>query len=198
MIRSLRGVVVSVDGGAIIMDVSGFGIEVMASGTLLASAVPGESMTCSAWLHATDSGMSMFGFSDDVERALFVEIMKVKNMGPKTSIALLRHLEVSVLVSAILAGDANRLAVPGIGPKTADQICYEMRPRVEKRFAHLAEAGAASALRGPDAEVVDGLVGLGFSRAEAARAVAASRAEASGAQLTEEALMMAALSRLKR
>lgn len=201
MIRTLSGTVLRVDADAITLDVSGFGLEVFASGTLLAAARVGEFLTCTAYLQASEAGMALFGFSDEAERALFLEITQVKTMGGKLSIALLRHLGARDVVSAILAEDASRLSVPGLGPKRAERICFELRSKMEKKFASLvgAEIPAIGGRGGIDAGVVSGLVGLGFSQSEAVYAVSACRAESGEDRAwTEETLMMSALGKLQR
>jgi Holliday junction DNA helicase RuvA len=199
MIHSLRGTVLSVGVEIICLDVAGFGIEVYATGSLLASAVAGEELSCLAWLQVSDAGMAMFGFSDESERALFLEITQVKTMGGKLSVTLLRHLDAGTIVSAIMASDASRLAVPGLGPKRAERICFELRPKIEKKFAHLASGGTEIKQYGPaDSEVISGLVGLGFSQGEAARAVSLCRSEDGDREWSEEDLMMASLARLQR
>lgn len=199
MIRSLTGLVLANDGDAIVLDVAGFGLEVFATGQLLSSAVVGESLTCRAYLQVTDSGMSLFGFADEVERALFLELTQVKTMGGKLSIALLRHLDAGAVVAAILADDVNRLAVPGIGPKRAERICFELRSKVEKKFAQLASGAPVAGRRGSvDSEVVSGLVGLGFSQSEAVNAVASTRASDPDRAWAEDELMMSALSKLQK
>lgn len=199
MIRSLSGTVLSTTPDAICLDVSGFGIEVYASGTLLASAQVGEPLTCAAYLQVSDAGIAMFGFSDEAERALFLEITQVKTMGGKLSIALLRHLDVQSIVSAILAEDSSRLAVPGLGPKRAERICFELRSKVEKKFAAFASGAPVAGGRGStDASVVTGLVGLGFAQSEAVHAVSRCRAEDPDRVWTEEDLMMSALGKLQK
>lgn len=200
MIRMLSGTVLSVDADSICLDVAGFGLEVFASGSLLAAARPNEPLTCQAYLQVSDAGMALFGFSDDAERALFLEITQVKTMGGKLSIALLRHLGVETIVSAILAEDSQRLAVPGLGPKRAERICFELRSKVEKKFAAFGVTAPLSAGRGSmDSEVVLGLIGLGFSQGEAARAVSACRAEGGeDKSWTDEELMKSSLARLQR
>jgi Holliday junction DNA helicase RuvA len=185
---------------SICLDVSGFGIEVYASGTLLSSAVVGEFLSCRAYMHVSEAGISMFGFSDETERELFLEITQVKTMGGKLSVALLRHLDAQSIVSAILTGDHSRLSVPGLGPKRAERICFELRSKIEKKFASLAVPGAhapriAGSLEG---EVTSGLVGLGFSQDEAAHAVSQSRLADSSREWNEEDLMMSALNKLQR
>lgn len=199
MIRSLSGTVLSVEADAICLDVSGFGLEVYATGTLLAMARVGEPLTCVAYLQVNDAGMALFGFSDEVERALFLEITQVKTMGGKLSIALLRHLDAETIVSAILAEDCSRIAVPGLGPKRAERICFELKSKVEKKFAALAAGVPSAAGRGSmDGGVIAGLVGLGFTQSEAVHAVSRCRADAPDREWTEEELMMAALGRLQR
>jgi Holliday junction DNA helicase RuvA len=199
MIRRLSGVVLSVDDEVICLDVSGFGIEVYATGSLLASAAEGENLRCLAHLQVSDAGMAMFGFSSETERALFLELTQVKTMGGKLSIALLRHLQARDVIAAITSQDPSRLSVPGLGAKRAERICFELASKIEKKFAALADGGAPRTGGGSaDGEVIGGLVGLGFSQAEAARAVALCRAEGGDRAWTEEDLMMSALGRLQR
>lgn len=199
MIRSLSGTVISVDDSVICLDVSGFGLEVYASGSLLAQAQAGEPLFCRAYLQVSDAGPTLFGFANDVERELFQELTQVKTMGGKLSIALLRHLDVESIVSAILSEDPMRLAVPGLGPKRAQRICFELQAKVEKKIAPMIGAEASVAVGGSvDRFVVAGLTGLGFSQSEAVRAVTACRAEREGSECSEEDLMKSALSLLQK
>jgi Holliday junction DNA helicase RuvA len=199
MIRCLSGTVLSVGEDSICLEVAGFGIEVFATSSLISSAVTGEPLRCPAYLQVSDAGMTMFGFSSEMERALFLEITHVKTMGGKLSIALLRHLDAPSIISAIMSSDSIRLAVPGLGPKRAERICFELRSKIEKKFASLADgvlparAGAAA-----DNEVIGGLMGLGFSQNEALRALSLCRSEDTDRDWTEEDLMMSALGKLQR
>ena len=199
MIRSLSGTVISIDDGTVCLDVAGFGIEVFASGSLLSSAVVGEPVQCLAYLQISDSGMAMYGFSNETERALFLEITQVKTMGGKLSITLLRHLGAQDVISAIMSSDPSRLSVPGLGAKRAERICFELRSKIEKKFPSFTEDGVPVHTVGSvDGEVIGGLMGLGFSQAEASRAVTLCRSEGGEREWTEEDLMMSALSRLQR
>jgi Holliday junction DNA helicase RuvA len=200
MIRSLSGTAIAVDDETITLDVSGFGLEVFASGSLLSRAVAGEFLSCAAYLQVTDSGMNLFGFSDERERALFLEITQVKTMGGKLSIALLRHLDAETIVQAILAEDSSRLAVPGLGPKRAERICFELKSKAEKKFSLMfgAPVYTAGGKGSFDSGVVAGLVGLGFSQSESVRAVSLSKSESPEREWTEEELMKSALTKLQR
>ncbi|MDR3321065.1 MAG: Holliday junction branch migration protein RuvA [Synergistaceae bacterium] len=199
MIHSLSGTVLNVEEDCVVLDVSGFGLEVFSSGSLLLSARAGEFLSCVAYLQVSDASMALFGFSDERERALFLEITQVKTMGGKLSISLLRHLDADAIISAILAGDSSRLAVPGLGPKRAERICFELKSKVEKKFGAIAGGVRRAEGRGSiDAEVVSGLVGLGFSQNEALHALSSCRAESPEREWTEETLMMSSLARLQR
>ncbi|MDR1481807.1 MAG: Holliday junction branch migration protein RuvA [Synergistaceae bacterium] len=199
MIRSLSGRVISIEDDVICLDVSGFGLEVFGSGALMAQANAGDLMTCAAYLQASDSGMTLFGFADETERALFLEITRVKTMGGKLSIALLRHLGADEIISAILTGDSARLAVPGLGPKRAERVCFELRSKMEKKFAFTKGVDVRLARRSSvDSGVMDALAALGFTRSEAVSALSACKAEAGERTWTEEELMKAALVRLQR
>lgn len=199
MIRSLSGTVTAIEDEIILLDVSGFGIELYATGSLMSAAVEGEPLTCNAYLQASEAGMTMFGFMDATERALFLEITKVPTVGGKMAIALLRRLDAHTIISAILAEDAARLTVPGIGRTRADKICVNLRGKIEKKFAHVTAGVPMTAGRGSiDREVAAALVGLGFSQSEAVRAVSASRVEDADREWEEEALLMSALSKLQK
>lgn len=199
MIRSLYGTVISADAESICLDVSGFGLEIFASGSLLASARVGEFLRCQTYMQISDAGAALYGFSDDTERALFLDITGVKTMGGKLSIAILRHLETDAILRSIISGDAARLAVPGVGTKRAERICFELKSKAEKKFGPLMGQDARGIPAGGfGGSVVMGLMGLGFSQGEAAGAVAQCRSDAGDRALSEEELMMAALNTLNR
>jgi Holliday junction DNA helicase RuvA len=202
VIRSLSGTVTAVGDECVTLDVSGFGLEVFASGSLLANAARGSFLTCAAYLQVADSGMTLFGFSDMEERALFIELTQVKTMGGKLSIALLRHLDAHAVVQAIISGDSSRLAVPGLGPKRAERICFELKSKAQKKFGSMLSApgsGQGEGVMGSlESGIVAGLVGLGFSHGEALRSISSSKAESPGREWTEEELMKSALAKLQR
>lgn len=202
MINSLRGTVLSIEKESFTLDVAGFGLEVFATKSLLGGgAVSGEELTCYAYLQISDAGLSLFGFSNERERALFLELLQVKTMGGKLSITLLRHLGTEEILQAISAGNAAMLGVPGLGPKRAERICFELKDKLSKKFAGIATDGAATGASevALDVTVVDALTGLGFTQSESARAISMTRANAPvGTGWTEESLLMAALGLLQR
>ncbi|MEG1604016.1 MAG: Holliday junction branch migration protein RuvA [Cloacibacillus sp.] len=198
MINFLRGTLTDIAKESIILDVSGFGIEVFPTKALLESAVLGEETKCFAWLQISDAGLSMFGFATKTERDFFLELLQVKTVGGKLAITLMRHLDIAQIIGAIKADNVSMLTVPGFGAKRAERICFELKAKIEKNFADIADAGAS--VRGSfDSFVRDALTGLGFSHGECAKAIATAKAQAEDdVQWTEESLLMASLSILQK
>lgn len=199
MISSLRGTVISKNGDAVILDVSGFGVEVFSTKSLLTQAVVGEELFCCTYMQISDAGAAMFGFTSEREKTLFLELLQVKTVGGKLAITLLRHLDTEQVLQAISSGSTATLSVPGLGAKRAERICFELKTKIAKKFTdvpNLAESGGTLSF---DAFVMDALTGLGFTQSEAIRALAVSKASAdSEIPWTEESLLKASLSILQR
>jgi holliday junction DNA helicase RuvA len=125
----------------------------------------GRPVTLFAHLIVRDDALLLYGFATEEERDLFLLLIGVQSVGPKMALAVLSGGPPRDLLAAVAAGDTARLqAAPGIGKRTADRIVVELREKV----------GAAPddpivISRGDDPRMLarDGLVGLGFSAAEA-------------------------------
>ena len=113
----------------------------------------------------------LFGFATADEKALFAKLTSVSGVGPKIALAILSGASVSELAMAIAGGDAKRIAsVKGVGKKTAEKICVELRDKVGE-FAFAAKGGGAAAspvLR----DALAALRALGFNEETSAKMVA--------------------------
>ena len=199
MINFLRGTLAEISKESIILDVSGFGIEVYPTKALLAAAVVGEEMTCRTYMQVSDAGIAMFGFANETERDFFMELLHVKTIGGKLAIMLMRYLDLPRIVEAIKTGNVSALSVPGLGAKRAERICFELRSKVEKEFASIGAEISGGAASSFDSFVAEALSGLGFSHGECARAIATAKAQAGDDETwTEESLLKAALGILQR
>ena len=148
MINFLRGTLAEISKESIIIDVSGFGVEVYPTKALLASAVVGEEIKCRTYMQVSDAGIAMFGFANETERDFFMELLHVKTIGGKLAIMLMRYLDLARIVESIKAGNVSALSVPGLGAKRAERICFELKSKVEKEFASIgAEIRSALVLR---------------------------------------------------
>ena len=126
----------------------------------------GKEVSLHTHLHVREDNISLYGFATEEELALFQSFLGVTGIGPKLALALLSGLPPQRLAVAIESGDTDLLTqVPGVGKKTAQRLVLELKGRLEI-------AAAAPAAEG-DGQVVSALTNLGYSLAEASRAVSA-------------------------
>ncbi len=128
--------------------------------------------------------ISVFGFSTLEERWLFQQLVTVNGVGPKLAITVLSASRPEMIRRAVAEGDSDRLkTIPRIGSKIADRIVLELKKKLGEElpeFTTSSAGGPASDIR----SAVDALTALGFSRAEAEKAV--DRARQRGATGVEE------------
>lgn len=174
MITFLDGELVEKEPGRIVLDVHGIGYEVavpLSSHERLPPA--GARCRVATWLCIREDAHSLFGFATQEERALFVLLMSVSGIGPKTALNALSGMSVRELKGAIAGGDAKRISsVPGIGRKTAERLILELKDKIPAGEA--AEAMAGGDDRPTDVRARDGvlaLIALGFKQADAQAAV---------------------------
>ena len=113
----------------------------------------------------------LFGFATADEKALFAKLTSVSGVGPKIAIAILSGASISELAMAIAGGDAKRIsAIKGVGKKTAEKICVELREKVgEFAFSARGDKTAAAPLV---SDALAALRALGFNEETSAKMVA--------------------------
>ncbi|NLI96606.1 MAG: Holliday junction branch migration protein RuvA [Synergistaceae bacterium] len=189
MLRSLFGQVLRVEDEVVVIDVNGLGIEVHCSRRAIESCAEGEMARIQTFLLVNESGISLFGFADDEERRLFLQLLAVKGIGGRMAMSLLRAESPGTLIRAILSSDLETLTrVPGVGRKTAERLCFELRERLAKSFPSFTFEAKETASSPAGNEVIEALIGLGFSRHEAAAAVRNALAQAGDGAREEEIL----------
>ena len=198
MLRSIYGQVLQVQDDVVVLDVGGLGFETHCSRRAAEACVEGEMARIQTFLLVSESGISLFGFVDDEERRLFLELLAVKGVGGRMAMTLLRAEAPQILVKAILSSDMGTLTrIPGVGRKTAERLCFELRERLARDFPVLSGERIEMAASLSGNEVVDALLGLGFSRPEASGAVRSAMTQA-GENAREEEILEAALRLLNR
>ncbi len=197
MIGYLRGKVAYLSPDYVLLDVNGVGYEVVCSGAAfsrLSGVKKGEEGEVYTYLQVKEDGVTLFGFSDPKEKALFLRLTSVQGVGAKMAIGVLSALRPEELMEAIATADVKRLtAAKGLGKKTAERIVLELHGKisVDELLGGADEPSSKSAkpVSREDEDAVAALMGLGFTRQESARAV--ERARESGAKTVEEILAAA-------
>lgn len=198
MIQYVRGTVGRRAEDHIVIDVGGIGIRVEAAPATVAEVAIGEQREVPTSLVVREDSWTLYGFSDTDEREVFDLVQTVSGIGPRTAQALVATLTGDGLRTAVQRQDATTvMTVPGIGRKGAQRILLELADRLGPPRGAQAPVAARPATLGWHEDVVQGLVGLGWSQREAEAAVAAV-ADQVAPDATVAVVLKAALRELQR
>jgi Holliday junction DNA helicase RuvA len=168
MIASLRGTITAVTLKSVVVEVAGVGYRVFATGQTLASFDVGADCHLFTHHHQREDGQELYGFRTIQELEMFELLLTVNGVGPKSALGVLSRATVADISRAVHAGETSLLTkVSGIGAKTAERIVRELNGKLEAPAA-----GSATSVQGGDDEVVAALEQLGFTVAEARKALA--------------------------
>lgn len=159
MISRIRGELVDVGLDHAVVDCGGVGYLLHVSAQTSAKLPTlGSDVYLHAHLISRDDSMNLYGFSDADERSLFQALLGVSSVGPKVALAVVGSAAPGALRAAIAGGDVARLqAVPGVGKRTAERICVDLREQI----GDFVVASGDTTGESPRALARDGLLGLG-------------------------------------
>jgi Holliday junction DNA helicase RuvA len=182
MIASVHGLVAAVGPDGAVIEVGGVGLAVSCAPATLARLRVGEPARLATSLVVREDSLTLYGFPDDDERALFELLQTAAGVGPKVAQAVLAVLVPREVRRAVATADyATLTKVPGIGRKGAERIVLDLRDRIgaidDGAAAPGSRTGAVSAVAPWRDQVGHALAGLGFtgSEAQAALDVVAAR-----------------------
>jgi Holliday junction DNA helicase RuvA len=212
MISHLAGTVAAVAPEGAVIEVGGVGLLVQCTPGTLATLRPGEHARVATSLVVREDALTLFGFTTDDERDVFVLLQTASGVGPPLALAMLAVFTPDALRRAVLSEDVAALTrVPGIGRKGAQRIVLELAGRLGAPGSGSTGDGGAvvASRRGVPApwrdQVRTGLVNLGWQARDADHAIAAVEADladadgGAGAQEADAAVMLrAALRKLSR
>jgi Holliday junction DNA helicase RuvA len=183
VIASVRGLVSALGPDGAVMEVGGVGLWVLCSPGTLARLRVGEQARLATSLVVREDSLTLFGFADDDERALFELLQTANGVGPKLAQTMLAVHPPRELRRAIATSDyATLVAVPGIGRKGAERIVIELRDRIgsiDGSDSHMGGVGVAAVAPWRD-QLAHALAGLGFSTREASEAIDVVAADVAG------------------
>ncbi len=197
MIGYLKGKVKLLAPEYVLLEVGGIGYEVVCSGAAfskLSSVLKEDEGEVYTYMQVKEDGITLFGFADMQEKALFLRLTSVQGVGAKMAIALLSAMRPNEISEAIVTADSKRLsAVKGLGKKTAERIILELHGKISAEELMGSEGASIKVAPAPknaeDEDALSALMGLGFTRQESARAV--ERAKAAGATSVEQIISVA-------
>lgn len=171
MITSIHGILEASRADHVIIRVGGFSVRVFVPvSTLNRLGDTGEEITLQTHFQVREDGMALYGFSAEEERNAFEQLLAVSGVGPKVALALLSVMDAKTLYKAIADEDQQRLALaPGVGKRLAARLILELKGKLPSLTA-LGGIGVSPSGK-LQSEVLEALMGLGYTAAEAQAAL---------------------------
>lgn len=168
MISYLKGTISYIGESFIEVNNNDIGYKIFVAGELLNKVKLDQEIEVFCYQNVKEDVLDLYGFDSRDKLYLFEKLVSVSGIGPKTGLGVLALATVEEIESAIIRGDASILTkVSGIGKKTAERIVLELKNKFSKSTEIIGQTDNQS----EDADVIDGLVGLGYPIDEARKAL---------------------------
>jgi Holliday junction DNA helicase RuvA len=141
VIARLRGVLAGKGVDHLVLDVNGVGYLVFSPTNQLLGLGEGEELELHISTLVREDAITLYGFQSMEDRDVFNILRGVNKIGPKSALSILSGMGMEALASAVAADDIRSLSkVPGIGKRTAERLCLELKDKLPAHFrvAHLA------------------------------------------------------------
>jgi Holliday junction DNA helicase RuvA len=168
MIATLRGEITQVEDNAIIIETGGVGLRVFIPKPLRERTKSGEAIFLFTHLVVREDDWKLLGFESQADRELFLALLGVDGVGPRTALAVLSTLNLDTVQRAVFSDEPDLLSrVPGVGKKTAQKMVLYLQDKLKpvsglEKIASMSES---------DSEVLSALTALGYSVVEAQTAI---------------------------
>jgi Holliday junction DNA helicase RuvA len=127
----------------------------------------GQTITLYTHLAVREDALTLYGFTDVDERALFETLLSVSGVGPRLALAIISTMSVAQLQNAVAREEPEILTrVPGIGKKLAQRLALELKDKLA-----IEPATGLAAISDIDTDVLAALTALGYSVVEAQAAL---------------------------
>lgn len=168
MISLLRGIVYQTD--PVILLCSGVGYGVKCTQADSATLVIGQEVTLNIHETIKEDAHDLYGFVRNESKGLFEQLLSVKNVGPKSALAVLDIGNENSVKNAIAGGDVKLIqTAKGVGKRAAEQIVVELRDKVGVAVGADAENLVYRSGVPQNDEAFQALVALGYSESDAQR-----------------------------
>lgn len=120
-----------------------------------------QDITLYTYLHVREDELSLYGFLEELDLAIFMQLLGVKGLGPRTCLNILSRMSGQRILDAIENSDVDQLkTLPGIGARTAAQMVLDLRGKL------VAPSGSKVPSSSAVNDAVDALKALGFKQSE--------------------------------
>lgn len=173
MYAYLQGKLVFKDPTYVIIDIGGVGYEVKISLNTFGQIKDQESIKLFTHFHVKEDAQTLFGFSQESEKKLFLHLVSISGVGPSTGLMVLSSLSPEEVENAIISEDVRTIqGVKGIGAKTAQRIILELKDKLGKESV---SGDLTNLIKTPQSsirnEALSALVTLGINKAAAQKSI---------------------------
>lgn len=170
MIAHVYGVVVEKFGTAVIVDVSGVGYEVQVAVGDFDAAMLGEKIKLHTYHHIREQSQELFGFGSLAAKKLFELLITVQGVGPKAALAILSLGDSEQVRNAIANGDSSYITqASGVGKRIAERVIVDLSDKVGLAVQQTRSSGPSRS--GVSDEALEALIALGYTLADATKAL---------------------------
>jgi len=156
----------------------------------------GASVELKTYLHVREDILALYGFADDTERDVFLKLISVSGIGPRSGIAILSGATPQDFKKRIIAEDVKSLTViPGIGPKTAKRIILELKEKFVDEDVDISNLVGVEKTSDEIKDVIQALLSLGYKRGQINEALKKVK-DTDGLEGSVEELIKKALSKM--
>ena len=190
MIAHLSGAIAEKFGaGSVVVDVHGVGYEVSVSAGDFEAVVLNQDVKFYTYHHVREQAEELFGFSSLAAKKLFEMLITVQGVGPKAALAILSLGDAEQVRNAIANADSAFVQkAAGIGKKTAERVVVDLSDKVGLP-AHYGRADTpVQAELNTSDEALEALMALGYTLADATKALENVDTNLPTAQRVTEAL----------
>ena len=198
MIGKLKGIIEDKQAPEVLIDCAGVCYEVQMPLTSFYQ-LPEVGQNAAIYIHfvVREDAQLLYGFANKTERLLFRQLIKTNGVGPKLALTVLSGMSAEQFVSCVMNDDTTTLVkLPGVGKKTAERLIVELRDRLKDWGV---EAAASTGVAIPDQiiaapasafdDAVSALIALGYTQAQANKAIKAVHSDELGSEeLIKQAL----------
>jgi Holliday junction DNA helicase RuvA len=150
------------------------------------------------YTHVRDDALALYGFATAEEKFAFEKLIAIAGIGPTLAQKILSGIDAPDLADAVARGDARKLSsIPGVGKKTAERMCLELRDKLVLGEVAAGAAPAAATRSSIDDDVHSALINLGYRPKDADAALESARKQL-GADAEFSTVLKAALRQLTR
>lgn len=170
----IKGTLVQKSDNFIVVDANGVGYMIYTSQNSIANAgETGSTVTMYTYLHVREDVMDLFGFATIEEKNTFMHLISVSGVGPKAALAILSVTTPAKFAVAVVTNDVKTITkAAGVGPKLAQRVILELKDKLKTdELDILPDDGSDEILSDNRSEAISALVVLGYSSADAQKAV---------------------------